>query len=82
MTKAEFKEAVKMVEIGGDLSKYDDSNLYGCGLPSFQPVHTTIGAVARLVAYQARTFAGTWDSAELDNMAQIAKRKFLIIGNG
>ena len=81
MTKSEFSQAVKLVESGVDLTKYDDSNLYGCGLSGFQPVHTTLGAVARIVAWQARTFAGTWDAAALDEMAQIAKKKFLIVGN-
>lgn len=81
MTKSEFSQAVKMVESGADLSKFDDSNLFGCGLPDFQPIYTTIGAVAKLVQYQARTFAGTWDAAALDEMAQIAKKKFLIVGN-
>ena len=82
MTKSEFSQAVKMVESGADLSKFDDSNLFGCGLPDFRPVHTTIGAVAKLVQYQARTFAGTWDSVALEEIAGIAKRKFLIVGNG
>lgn len=82
MTKSEFSQAVKMVESGADLSKFDDSNLFGCGLPEFRPIHTTIGAVARLVCWQARTFAGTWDSVALEEIAGIAKRKFLIVGNG
>lgn len=81
MTREEFKQAVEMVENKVDLSKFDDSNLYGCGLSDFKPVYTTIGAVARLVAWQARTLAGTWDALELDNMARIAKNKFLIVGN-
>ena len=79
MTKNEFSKSVKLVESGADLSKYDYDNLYGCGLPDFKPVHTTIEAVAKLVQYQARTFAGTWDAQELDNMAKIAKQKFLIV---
>lgn len=80
MTRNEFKEAVKLVESGADLSKFDYDNLIGCGLRDFKPVNTTVGAVARLVAYQARTFAGTWDATELDNMARIAKRNFIIVG--
>lgn len=79
MTTKQFAQAVKLVESNSDLSKYDDSNLYGCGLPDFKPVHTTIEAVAKLVQYQARTFAGTWDAEELDSMARIAKRNFLIV---
>ena len=82
MTKSEFSQSVKLVESRADLLKFDDSNLFGCGLSDFKfPVYTTIGAVARLVAWQARTFAGTWDAEELDNMARIARKKFLIVGN-
>ena len=79
MTTKQFAQAVKLAESNSDLSKYDYDNLYGCGLPDFKPVHTTIEAVAKLVQYQARTFAGTWDAVELDNMAKIAKRNFLIV---
>lgn len=81
MTTKEFKQVVKMIESGVDLSQFDDSTLHGCALPGFEPVHTTLGAVAKLVQYQARTFAGTWDASELNELARIAKRKFLIVGN-
>lgn len=79
MTAKQFSQSVKLVESGADLSKYDYDNLIGCGLLDFKPVHTTIEAVARLVQYQARNFNGTWDALELDNMAKIAKGKFLIV---
>lgn len=79
MTKSQFTQAVKLVESRADLSGFDYDNLIGCGLRDFKPTYTTIGAVARLVAYQARTFAGTWDAVELDSMARIAKCNFLIV---
>ena len=81
MTTKQFAQSVKLVESGADLSAFDYDNLIGCGLPDFKPVFTTIEAVARLVCYQARTFAGTWDAVELDNMARIAKAKFLIVND-
>ena len=82
MTREQISQAVKLVESKDfDYTKHDDSNLFGCGLNDFKyPVYTTIGAVARLIAWQARTFGGTWDAVELDNMARIARKKFLIIG--
>jgi hypothetical protein len=51
-------------------------------LPDFQPVHTTIDAVAALIRWQALQFNGQWDATELDNMAWIAKRKFTLIDGG
>lgn len=80
MTKQEFKRAFEVAKSGDDLDHVDYSALDGCGLPDFQPVHTTIDAVARLIRWQARYMNGGWDSQELDNVAQIARKRFIIIG--
>jgi hypothetical protein len=81
MTTKQFAQAVKLAEQNADsLCDIDNANLFGCALPSFQKVHTTIPAVAKLVHYQAMQFNGKWSAEELDNMARIAKKKFLIIG--
>lgn len=81
MTTKQFAEAVKLAEKNPQsLQNEDDSVLHGCALSTFDPVHTTIPTVAKLVHYQAMQFNGRWDMQELDNMAQIAKKKFLIVG--
>lgn len=82
MTTKQFAEAVKYSENTNieELYQEDDSILNGCALNDFRPVHTTIPAVAKFVRYHAMQFNGKWDAQELDNMARIAKKKFLIIG--
>ena len=62
-----------------DLSATDDSMLYGFGLPHFEPVHTTIAAVAKVIRWQARQFNGQWDHPALDEVARIGRKKFLIV---
>ena len=80
MTKNEFSAAVKLAKSNADLSNIDDSHLHGCALSDFQPVHTSLQAVAKLVRYQCAMFNGGWDESECNALALIAKRKFLIVG--
>ena len=79
MTKSQFSEALKLAQSGKDLSMFDDLPLFGCGLPDFKPVYCTIGQVARILNYQCAMFNGQWDGEELNNMAHIARRNFLIV---
>jgi hypothetical protein len=82
MTKTEFGLAVKIAQSDRDLSNVDDSILYGCGLPDYKPVYVTIEMVAKLIQWQC---CGIFcchtivDSEELNNLAYIARRKFLIV---
>jgi hypothetical protein len=80
MTKNEFSEAVKLAKSDASLSNICDLHLHGCGLPEFQPVHTSLEAVAKLVRYQCAMLNGGWDERECNDLAYIAKRKFLIVG--
>lgn len=73
-------QATAIAKSDTDLTNVDDSNLFGCGLPDFKPVHTTLEAVAKLLRYQCAQFDGGWDATEFDNMCYIARRKFLIMG--
>jgi len=79
MNIQDFKRAVKMIESGTDLSNVTDFHLCGCASRDFAPVATTIEAAAKFIGYHARTFAGTWDETELENMRKIAKKKFLVV---
>jgi hypothetical protein len=81
MNKAEFKQAFTLAQSPEvDLSKANFDNLYGCGLKDFQATATTISAVARLIRWQAATFAGTWDMEEVESLRRIARTKFVIVG--
>lgn len=86
MTKAEFAAAFELAHADDvSWSDVDDSMLHGCALPDFQPVHTTLLSVARLIRWQClfmfRDAAGRqqWDAAELHSLALIAKRRFTLI---
>lgn len=79
MTKQQFSDAVKMVESGKDLSLVDDAVLFGCGLPDFKPVVTTIEVCAKHIAWQAMQLNGQWDSSALQETFDILKRKVQII---
>lgn len=81
MNKAEIAKAVAQA---GDLSvsllDVDQSNLYGCALPTFKPTFATITQVAALIRWQAMYFNGTWDAVELDNVCYLMSKKVTIIG--
>jgi len=79
MNLHDFKRAIKLIESGADLSNVPDFHLCGCASRDFAPVETTIEAAAKFIGYHARTFAGTWDESELENIRRIAQKKFLIV---
>jgi len=80
MTLAQFQTACKAAQNPTlDLSATDDTMLFGCGLPGFKPVHTTLAAVAKLIRWQAIRFNGQWDAEALNEIATIGRKKFLIV---
>jgi hypothetical protein len=79
MNKAEFKQAFAVAKSDVNLSEVDNTLLYGCGLPGFEPVYCTTRQVAKLLRWQAQNLNGSWDMGEVNNIAKIAQRKFLII---
>ena len=81
MTKNEFSAAFKIAKSNADLSKIDDSILYGYGLPGFKPVFVTLEQIAKLIRYQTFTFAGGIDAQELNEVAQAARKVFLCVIN-
>lgn len=81
MTKNEFSAAVKLAKnFDIDLSMHDDTVLFGCGLPGFTTVHVTVEQVAKFVRYQCACLNGSFDGEELNNCAEIARKKFLCVG--
>lgn len=79
MTKNEMKKAVELAKSDKELSA-DISMFNGYGLPSFEIIHTTIEAVANLIRWQAIQLNGNFDMEELDCIAKIGRKKFVIIG--
>ena len=81
MTKNEFNRAFEIAQNNNiSLLDIDNSILYGCALPEFKyPVHCTIIQLAALIRWQAQYIFGGWDSEELDFIAFIAKKKFILV---
>lgn len=80
MTLAQFQKAFAIANDASiDLSDVDDSILFGCGLPRFKPVHTTLEAVAKLIRWQAMQFNGQWNAEALNEVAELGRKNFLIL---
>ncbi len=81
MTKDELSEAMKVAKDKTvDLSAVDLMPFDGCGLRGFQPIATTIRAVARLIRWQCFMLNGEIDVEELSEIARIGRTKFQIVG--
>ena len=80
MTADQFRAAVAVAMSPCDLSNVCDIHLHGCGLPSFREAITTIEAVAVLLRWQCQQLNGGWDMDEMQNIKDIARRKFRIVG--
>jgi hypothetical protein len=78
MTNEQFKEAVTLAK--SDTEIKDDIDIFdGYGLNDFKPVFVTLRQVARLIRWQCATFAGTWDSKELQSIQRFGRKRFQII---
>jgi hypothetical protein len=81
MTKNEAKKAFEIAnDFTIDLTKEDDSNHFGFGLPDFKPVYTTVKAVARTMRWQGCLFNGTWDMNAINEVIHFGRKNFMIIG--
>jgi hypothetical protein len=80
MTKDEFSKAVEIAKSDADLSA-DVTGLFdGCGLPGFEPVHVTLRNVAELIRWQALQLNGQFDAEALNEVANIGRKRFIIVG--
>lgn len=75
MKKAEFQRAVEIAKSQEEITE-DDSHLYGCALPGFQPVFTSLKALAKLLRWQCLQLNGQWDEQALNEMWKIARYRF------
>ena len=80
MNKAEMTKVLEIAKSGCDLSHVDIDILYGCGLSEFEKVHITLEVCARHVRWQAQCMDGTWDQEEINQCANIFRRKVTISG--
>jgi hypothetical protein len=81
MNTAQFNKAFAMAgDTSIDLSHVDRTILSGCFLPEFQPTCCTIEQVARELRDFRWINGKGWDMNEVNNMRQVGRRKFTIVG--
>lgn len=78
MNAAQFKQAFKLAKSDETITD-DDSNLFGFGLECFEPVITTIGAVAKTIRWQCAVMDGSWDMKEAQSIRDHGRKKFIIV---
>ena len=80
MNAIEFRKAVLIAKTKKvDLSMVNDDALFGFGLSTFDPTHTTLAAVAKTIRWQAGPFAGGWDEEAISEVGKAGRRNFIII---
>lgn len=83
MTKEEFKQAVELARDRQGYLGFDDTNIHifsGFCLKGFKPVHCTLADVADLIRWQAFKFNGEIDAQALDEIAEVGRHKFIVVG--
>lgn len=81
MTKTEFSRAFELAQSNAELG-VPDPIFDGCGLPGYQPIATTLEAVAALLRWQCIGIFGDWiDQQALQEMRHICRHKFTIVGD-
>jgi hypothetical protein len=79
MNANEFKAAFAIASSDKDLSDVSFDHLFGFGLKDFQPVSTTLDAIAKVIRWQTLFMNGTWDQEELDTIRSIGRKQFIVI---
>ena len=80
MDKKQLTRAMVLARTATD--QYDWTTLErfsGCALPDFQPIYCTLWEVSRHIRYQAMTLSGVFDMNEIHEIANIGRKKFMII---
>ena len=81
MTKQEFAKAVELAKSDKKLCDEEALDVFlGCGYKDFVPVYVTLELVGKFIRWQAQYMNGEWDANELNQLARVARQKFLIIG--
>ena len=81
MTKNEFASAFKIAkDFSIDLTNVDNSHIFGYGLPHFVPVHCTLEQVAKEIRWSALQFDGQWNGDALNEVANLGRRNFIVLG--
>ena len=79
MTRPQLSRALNLALTDTDLSREDISQFWLFGTKDYTQRFVTIRQVARLIRWQCVMFNGSVDSKALDEVAQVARRKFIVV---
>ena len=71
MIAKDFRRCTELARTQADLSAFDFTPLFGCGLAGFKPVTVTLESAARFIRWQCVQFSGGMDAEELASLAII-----------
>ncbi len=79
MTGAQFSAAAALALDAPRVPLAENTEiLHGCGLRGFQPVTIRLETAAAFIRYQCLNFDGTTDAEELNQLAQLFRRRVTI----
>jgi hypothetical protein len=79
MNRQQIAKAIRIAKSDADLSGENIDSMMGCTLEGFEPVYVTARQVASHIRYQAHYLMGGWDEFEIQEVARIAKTKFIYV---
>lgn len=80
MNASQFSAAVAMARSEVDLSAYDDSILFGFGLPDFKPVSVVLEVAAKCIRWQVCQLSGGIDNEALEECRVLFRHRVMIVG--
>lgn len=81
MNAQQFSAAVAMARSSEvDLTAYDDTILFGFGLPDFQPVSVVLEVAAKCIRWQVCQLNGGIDNEALEECREFFRRRVIIVG--
>ena len=90
MNTVQFNQAFELAKAKVELPEYRpadfgldvDYGLFdGYAYPDFDPVTCTIKQVAALMRWQARYLNGNWDMEEINDIREVGRAKFMVVGD-
>ena len=77
----QFNQAFELAKAKVELLDVDFGLFDGCAYPDFEPVTCTIKQVAALMRWQARYLNGNWDMEEINDIREVGRAKFMVVGD-
>ncbi len=81
MTKPELSKAMELAQSDEEIGLLDTDIFHGFGLPDFKQVFCTTLQLAQLIRWQCFQMNGGIDSEALQEIANMGRKRFMVVGN-